>query len=83
MFKTSVAALQIDGPCTARVVKYIAKSAAKNMSSLDSHTMVPTATKFGRVILCELAMPVLVMRVSIPENGLKGLFVDQSNPLNS
>ena len=33
---------------TARRVKYIAKSPAKNMSSLDSHTIVPTATMFGR-----------------------------------
>jgi len=30
-------------------VKYIAKSAAKNINSLDSQTMVPTATRFGRV----------------------------------
>ncbi|GAA0803166.1 hypothetical protein Sya03_28460 [Spirilliplanes yamanashiensis] len=29
--------------------KYIANSAAKNMSSLESHTMVPTLTMFGRV----------------------------------
>jgi len=32
-------------------VKYIAKSAAKNMSSDESHTMVPTATRFGRLTL--------------------------------
>ncbi|GGL22529.1 hypothetical protein GCM10012283_00700 [Phycicoccus endophyticus] len=30
-------------------MKYIAKSAAKNISSLESQTMVPTATMFGRV----------------------------------
>jgi hypothetical protein len=35
-------------------VKYIAKSAAKNINSLDSQTMVPTATKLGRFILCEV-----------------------------
>jgi hypothetical protein len=29
-------------------VKYIAKRPAKNMSSLESQTMVPTATMFGR-----------------------------------
>jgi hypothetical protein len=34
----------------ARWVKYIAKSAAKNISSLESHTMVPTETMFGRLI---------------------------------
>ena len=31
------------------MVKYIANSAAKNISSLESHTIVPTATMFGRV----------------------------------
>src|ERR1700689_3425596 len=37
-------------PCplsTERIVKYIANSAAKNMSSLDNQMMVPTLTKFG------------------------------------
>src|SRR6516225_8105763 len=34
---------------TARIVKYIANSAAKNMSSEDSQTMVPTLTRFGRL----------------------------------
>ncbi len=32
---------------TERMVKYIANNAAKNMSSEDSHTIVPTLTKFG------------------------------------
>src|SRR5215469_18413650 len=32
---------------TERMVKYIANSAAKNMSSEDSQTMVPTLTRFG------------------------------------
>jgi CheY-like chemotaxis protein len=32
------------------MVKYIANSAAKNMSSEDSQTMVPTLTRFGRVV---------------------------------
>ena len=31
-----------------RSVKYIANSAAKNISSLESQTMVPTETMFGR-----------------------------------
>ncbi|GLW10545.1 hypothetical protein Misp01_56730 [Microtetraspora sp. NBRC 13810] len=38
-------------PCpmlTDRMVKYIANSAAKNMSSEDSHTIVPTLTRLGR-----------------------------------
>src|SRR5690242_3051756 len=43
-----VASFQTCGPWTARTVKYMANSAAKNMSSDDSHTMVPTATLLGR-----------------------------------
>src|SRR3954452_17201417 len=35
--------------CTARIVKYMAKRPAKNISSLDSQTMVPTLTMLGRV----------------------------------
>jgi hypothetical protein len=49
-------------------VKYIAKSAAKNINSLDSQTIVPTATALGREILwCDTA---LVMKEIIPENML-------------
>src|SRR6478609_621256 len=33
---------------TDRIVKYIANSPAKNISSLESHTMVPTDTMLGR-----------------------------------
>jgi hypothetical protein len=56
------------------VVKYIAKRAAKNISSLESHTIVPTATRLGRVILwCELT-DVLVMGGIIPEKGVTNLF---------
>jgi hypothetical protein len=33
-------------------VKYIANSPAKNISSLESHTMVPTLTMFGRFSEC-------------------------------
>jgi hypothetical protein len=35
-------------------VKYIAKSAAKNINSLDNQTIVPTATMLGRFIFCEV-----------------------------
>src|SRR3954453_16665751 len=35
--------------CTDRIVKYMANSPAKNMSSLASHTMVPTDVMFGRL----------------------------------
>jgi hypothetical protein len=50
------------------MVKYIAKSAAKNINSLESQTIVPTATAFGREILwCDTALD---MKVIIPENML-------------
>jgi hypothetical protein len=46
----------------------MAKSAAKNISSLDSHTIVPTATAFGRVIFwCATALDIGAI---IPENRL-------------
>ena len=35
-------------------MKYIANRPAKNISSLDSHTIVPTLTMFGRVSECTL-----------------------------
>src|ERR1700710_2085341 len=40
--------------CTARIVKYMANRPAKNMSSLDSQTIVPTLTMLGRVSECTL-----------------------------
>ena len=40
--------------CTARIVKYIANRPAKNISSLESQTIVPTLTMFGRVSECTL-----------------------------
>jgi hypothetical protein len=66
MFKSSVDVSQILGPCTARVVKYIANRAAKNINSLDSQTIVPTATKFGRVGLCIPTVVLDMLRI-IPE----------------
>ena len=39
-------------PACERAVKYIANSPAKNISSLESHTMVPTLTIFGRFSEC-------------------------------
>jgi hypothetical protein len=62
-------------------VKYIAKSAAKNINSLDSQTIVPTATTLGLVILCIEAgseaelETVLVMRVIIPDIAAFHLFL--------
>ena len=66
MSKRTVDSPQILGPCTARIVKYIAKRAAKNINSLESQTIVPTATAFGRVILWWSTL--LVMGEIIPEN---------------
>src|SRR3954454_4961411 len=37
------------GSLTDRTVKYMANSAAKNMSSLESQTMVPTLTTLGLI----------------------------------
>jgi hypothetical protein len=87
ILRSSVDSPQITGPCTARVVKYIAKSAAKNINSLESHTIVPTATTFGLVILCieagsEAALEtVLVMWVIIPEIAAIHLFISLYLPL--
>ncbi|GAA2070262.1 hypothetical protein GCM10009722_38420 [Williamsia deligens] len=39
-------------PEFARATKYIAKRPAKNISSLDNHTMVPTLTMFGLFSEC-------------------------------
>ncbi|GAB2773191.1 hypothetical protein GCM10027073_02360 [Streptomyces chlorus] len=49
--KFSVSALsdQKSGPVTDRRVKYIAKRAAKNISSELSQMMVPTLVRFGRL----------------------------------
>jgi hypothetical protein len=51
IFNKPVDSSQTFGPCTARVVKYIANSAAKNINSDASQTIVPTATRFGRLAL--------------------------------
>jgi hypothetical protein len=62
-------------------VKYIAKSAAKNINSLESHTIVPTATTLGLVIRCIEAgsdvwlETVLVMREIIPDIAPFHLFL--------
>lgn len=47
MFNIGVVSAHSSG-FTERCVKYMANSAAKNISSLASQTMVPTDTKFGR-----------------------------------
>ena len=47
MFRSCVSCTHSSG-LTARRVKYMANRPAKNMSSLDSQTMVPTETMLGR-----------------------------------
>jgi hypothetical protein len=47
-------------------VKYIAKRAAKNINSLESQTMVPTATIFGRFNLGGVETALLIEGI-IPE----------------
>jgi len=42
-------------------VKYIANSPAKNINSLESHTMVPTLTMLGRFSECTRAV------IAVPE----------------
>ena len=68
MFSISVDFNHSSGPCTARVVKYIANNAAKNINSLDSQTIVPTATRFGLLIL-GVEMVALDMGEIIPVIG--------------
>ena len=46
--RTSVCSAHCSG-AAARIEKYIANSAAKNISSLESQTIVPTLTMLGRV----------------------------------
>lgn len=58
-FNIPVDANQTFGPWTALVVKYIANSAAKNINSLESQTIVPTATILGRVTFAGVAATVV------------------------
>ncbi|GAA2521893.1 hypothetical protein GCM10010398_02310 [Streptomyces fimbriatus] len=48
-FRASAFSDQKSGPVTDRRVKYIAKRAAKNISSELSQMMVPTLVRFGRL----------------------------------
>jgi hypothetical protein len=52
-------------------VKYIAKRAAKNINSLESQTIVPTATIFGRFSRVGGVATALDMRAIIPEKPAK------------
>ncbi|GGU90049.1 hypothetical protein GCM10010275_28450 [Streptomyces litmocidini] len=48
-FKAEAFSAQNSGPITDRRVKYIAKRAAKNISSELNQMMVPTLVRFGRL----------------------------------
>ena len=50
-----VSAAQSSGDAVRRL-KYMAKRAAKNITSLPSHTIVPTEVGLGRLICLELAV---------------------------
>jgi hypothetical protein len=67
IFSNSTDSAQISGPWTARVVKYIANRAAKNINSLESQTIVPTATILGRLSRVGGVATALDMRVIIPD----------------
>ncbi|GAA0972128.1 hypothetical protein GCM10009555_024690 [Acrocarpospora macrocephala] len=51
---------------TDRMVKYIANSAAKNMSSEDNQTIVPTLTRLGRRDACGAVVVVIADAVATP-----------------
>ncbi|GAB1817284.1 hypothetical protein HerbRD11066_04480 [Herbidospora sp. RD11066] len=52
---------------TERMVKYIANSAAKNMSSEDSQMIVPTLTKLGRRDEWAVVVVVIADAVATPD----------------
>jgi hypothetical protein len=56
-----VSAAQSSGEAVLRL-KYIANSAAKNITSLPSQTMVPTEVGLGRLICFELAKVALMVQ---------------------
>jgi len=62
-------------------VKYIAKRAAKNINSDANQTMVPTATRLGRLVLTG-AWAYVVTGVIIPEIDRQCLiFSSASSPM--
>ena len=54
----------------ALAVKYIANKPAKNINSLESHTMVPMLTMLGRLSECTrevIAVPVAIVRLLLDQ----------------
>jgi len=76
------------GPCTARVVKYIANKAAKNINSEESQTIVPTATRLGRlgfmagvaIALMGEIIPEIDRNASFRRSGVALLFGESDHP---
>ncbi|GGP88118.1 hypothetical protein GCM10010215_12640 [Streptomyces virginiae] len=67
-FKAEACSVQYSGPVTDRRVKYIAKRAAKNISSELNQMMVPTLTRFGRLTVgcaCPVSTVVAVATTDI------------------
>ncbi|GGC83184.1 hypothetical protein GCM10011512_07410 [Tersicoccus solisilvae] len=65
-FSFSVSVAHMSGDVD-RSVKYIANRAAKNMISLESHTIVPTDTMFGRFRAgCAWGLGAWVALVTLP-----------------
>jgi len=79
---------QTFGPCTARVVKYIANKAAKNINSEESQTIVPTATRLGRLVftagvaiaLIGEIIPEIDRNASFRRSGVALLFGETDHP---
>ena len=66
IFNNPVESSHTLGPCTARVVTYIAKRAAKNLNSEASQTIVPPATRLGRLVFTDPVAIALIGEI-IPE----------------
>ena len=71
MLSIGVVSAQISG-FTERCVKYIANSAAKNINSLESQTIVPTDARLGLSTECwaGVAVAVVTRRILAKEAGL-------------
>ncbi|GAA2078841.1 hypothetical protein GCM10009801_36030 [Streptomyces albiaxialis] len=75
-FRTSACSFQYSAPVTDRRVKYIAKRAAKNISSELSQMMVPTLVRFGRLTdgcACPVSTAVAVATTDIMSVAYPGL----------
>ncbi len=75
-FSSEACSFQYSAPVTDRRVKYIAKRAAKNISSELSQMMVPTLVRFGRLTdgcACPVSTAVAVATTDIMSVAYPGL----------